>query len=182
MRALPFNPPFQPRPPPSSFSGSSDPPPPPRANLFFYLPFARCALTGTLVVPLVGHIGIYNTFPATGLPTFAGTLGEAVGMLCILQLWMILCLCFREKRTYCVAHRARIVLMFLLILPWIFHVFSRWQGHGDLRGKHTTTEASTPSSSPMVFVVAHTPRQGRAVGRGRRRTRTLWCGRSDRRA
>ena len=67
---------------------------------------------------------------------------------------------------------------FLPTLSCIFHIFSGWQGHGGLRGKHTTTEASTPSSSPMVVVAAHAPCQGRAVGRGRRGCRTLWYGRS----
>ena len=60
----------------------------------------------------------------------------------------------------------------------IFQFFSGWQGHGGLSGTHTTTEASTPASSPKVVVAAHTPCQGRAVGRGRRRCRTLWYGRS----
>ena len=67
---------------------------------------------------------------------------------------------------------------FLPTLSCIFHIFSGWQGRGGLRGKHTTTEASTPSSSPMVVVAAHTPCQGRAVGRGRRGCRTLRYGRS----
>ena len=56
--------------------------------------------------------------------------------------------------------------------------FTGWQGRGGLRGKHTTTEASTPSSSPMVVVAAHTPCHGRAVGRGRRGCRTLRYSRS----
>ena len=76
------------------------------------------------------------------------------------------------------AHRARTALIFLPTLSCIFHIFSGWQGRGGLRGKHTTTEASTPSSSPMVVVAAHTPCQGRAVGRGRRGCRTLRYGRS----
>ena len=75
-------------------------------------------------------------------------------------------------------HRARTALRFLPTLSYIFHIFSGWQGRGGLRGKHTTTEASTPSSSPMVVVAAHTPCQGRAVGRGRRGCRTLWYVRS----
>ena len=75
-------------------------------------------------------------------------------------------------------HRARTALRFLPTLSCIFHIFSGWQGRGGLRGKHTTTEASTPSSSPMVVVAAHTPCQGRAVGRGRRGCRTLRYGRS----
>ena len=75
-------------------------------------------------------------------------------------------------------HRARTALTFLPTLSCIFHIFSGWQGRGGLRGKHTTTEASTPSSSPMVVAAAHTPCQGRAVGRGRRGCRTLRYGRS----
>ena len=75
-------------------------------------------------------------------------------------------------------HRACTALTFLPTLSCIFHIFSGWQGRGGLRGKHTTTEASTPSSSPMVVVAAHTPCQGRAVGRGRRGCRTLRYGRS----
>ena len=77
-----------------------------------------------------------------------------------------------------VVHRARTALTFLPTLSCIFHIFSGWQGRGGLWGKHTTTEASTPSSSPMVVVAAHTPCQGRAVGRGRRGCRTLRYGRS----
>ena len=65
---------------------------------------------------------------------------------------------------------------FLLTLLWIFHVFSRWQGRRGLRGKHTTTEASTPSSSPMAVVAAHTTCQARAVGRGKKKTRTYFVG------
>ena len=81
-------------------------------------------------------------------------------------------------RAHRVVHRARTALRFLPTLSYIFHIFSGWQGRGGLRGKHTTTEASTPSSSPMVVVAAHTPCQGRAVGRGRRGCRTLWYVRS----
>ena len=81
-------------------------------------------------------------------------------------------------RAHRVVHRARTALTFLPTLSCIFHIFSGWQGRGGLRGKHTTTEASTPSSSPMVVVAAHTPCQGRAVGRGRRGCRTLRYGRS----
>ena len=81
-------------------------------------------------------------------------------------------------RAHRVVHRARTALRFLPTLSCIFHIFSGWQGRGGLRGKHTTTEASTPSSSPMVVVGAHTPCQGRAVGRGRRGCRTLRYGRS----
>ena len=71
-------------------------------------------------------------------------------------------------RAHRVVHRTRTALTFLPTLSCIFHIFSGWQGRGGLRGKHTTTEASTPSSSPMVVVAAHTPCQGRAVGRGGR--------------
>ena len=39
--------------------------------------------------------------------------------------------------------------------PWA-HVSFRWQGCGGLRGKHTMTQASAPSSSPLVVVAAHT--------------------------
>ena len=81
-------------------------------------------------------------------------------------------------RAHRVVHRARTALTFLPTLSCIFHIFSGWQGRGGLRGKHTTTEAFTPSSSPMVVVAAHTPCQGRAVGRGRRGCRTLRYGRS----
>ena len=81
-------------------------------------------------------------------------------------------------RAHRVVHRVRTALRFLPTLSCIFHIFSGWQGRGGLRGKHTTTEASTPSSSPMVVVAAHTPCQGRAVGRGRRGCRTLRYGRS----
>ena len=81
-------------------------------------------------------------------------------------------------RAHRVVHRARTALRFLPTLSCIFHIFSAWQGRGGLRGKHTTTEASTPSSSPMVVVGAHIPCQGRAVGRGRRGCRTLRYGRS----
>ena len=80
-------------------------------------------------------------------------------------------------RAHRVVHRARTALRFLPTLSCIFHIFSGWQGRGGLRGKHTTTEASTPSFSPMVVVAAHTPCQGRAVGRGRRGCRTLRYGR-----
>ena len=81
-------------------------------------------------------------------------------------------------RAHRVVHRARTARAFLPTLSCIFHIFSGWQGRGGLRGKHTTTEASTPSSSPMAVVAAHTPCQGRAVGRGRRGCRTLRYGRS----
>ena len=81
-------------------------------------------------------------------------------------------------RAHRVVHRARTALTFLPTLSCIFHIFSGWQGRGGLRGKHTTTEASTPSSSRMVVVAAHNPCQGRAVGRGRRGCRTLRYGRS----
>ena len=81
-------------------------------------------------------------------------------------------------RAHRVVHRACTARAFLPTLSCIFHIFLEWQGHGGLRGKHTTTEASTPSSSPMVVVAAHTPCQGRAVGRGRRGCRTLRYGRS----
>ena len=84
----------------------------------------------------------------------------------------------RTHRAHRVVHRARTARVFLPTLSCIFHIFSGWQGRGGLRGKHTTTEASTPSSSPMVVVAAHTPCQGRAVGRGRRGCRTLRYGRS----
>ena len=75
-------------------------------------------------------------------------------------------------------HRARTARAFLATLFSIFKFFSGWQVRGGLRGTHTTTEASTPASSPKVVVAAHTPCQGRAVGRGRRKCRTLRYGRS----
>ena len=81
-------------------------------------------------------------------------------------------------RAHRVVQCARTARAFLPTLSCIFHIFSGWQGCCGLRGKHTTTEASTPSSSPMVVVAAHIPCQGRAVGRGRRGCRTLRYGRS----
>ena len=103
--------------------------------------------------------------------------------LCLFFLFLFFAGGFRLRgrythRAHHVVHRARTAHAFLPTLSCIFHIFSGWQGRGGLRGKHTTTEASTPSSSPMVVVAAHTPCQGRAVGRGRRGCRTLRYGRS----
>ena len=50
-----------------------------------------------------------------------------------------------------IAPRARTARFLSIIVSNSFSDFSGCEGRGGLRGKHTTTEASTPSSSPIAW-------------------------------
>ena len=54
-------------------------------------------------------------------------------------------------RVHRASHRVRTACVLFIIVSKIFSDFSGCQGRGGLRGKHTTTEASTPSSSPIAW-------------------------------
>ena len=54
-------------------------------------------------------------------------------------------------RVHRASHRVRTARVLFIIVSKIFSDFSGCQGRGGLRGKHTTTEASTPSSSPTAW-------------------------------
>ena len=54
-------------------------------------------------------------------------------------------------RVHRVSHRVRTACVLFITVSKIFSDFLGCQGRGGLRGKHTTTEASTPSSSPIAW-------------------------------
>ena len=57
----------------------------------------------------------------------------------------------RGRYAHCASHSARTACVLSIVVLNNFSDLSGCQGHSGLRGKHTTTEASTPSSSPIAW-------------------------------